>query len=319
MTALDAVVRGLFDYAGMFPPASLPLEEALRASAAFPRSLRRPDMVAADLVCSVGDLAALEPALLAASGWEAGRPLRVCALGPALAGLGAAAPEEQRLAASRAASWGGEAGAARVASYEVKVPLDALDRRAAQALAAVRSGVSGAVERLYLEPECPGPHWPGAVERVLAFFDALAPQERPGLKVRCSGPAAIDPESLARVVSGAVDRGLRLKATAGLHHPLVEARYGNAVGFLGLVLSVRLRRAYGPGFTTLAMAGCMTASDPLQFSFDDGAAWTAFRLAPEQLGARAAFTIGSCSLHEPDEDLLRLFPRHVPRPASQTR
>lgn len=314
--SLNSAVRALFDYAGMYPPASLTLEAALLKTAGFRKTLRRPGMLAADLVCGVERLPELEPAHLARSGWESERPFKACALGPVVAGPGAPGLEEQRAAASRALAYGGEGKPKRFAvSYEVKCPMSHLDPRdAAGRLSAVRAGLGGLPDGLYLEPECPSTEWPGAVERVFAFFDGLPDSGRPGLKLRCSGSAAIDGESLARVIAGAVDRGWRLKATAGLHHPLVEPRYGNRLGFLGLVLAVRLRRALGPGFSLPLIRACLAADDPAQFSFSDGGAgWLNFRLSAAQLGSRAGLNIGSCSLDEPDEDLARLFPKEAER------
>lgn len=309
--SLTDVARGLFDYAGMYPPASLSLEEALSKSAGFRKTLRRPGMLAADLVCGLDRLELLEPVRLAKAGWDPERAFKVCVLGPALAGPGAVPPEEQKSQAARAVAFDGTGRPTRSAvSYEIKCPVShLLDRRAAAAFEAVRSGLGGYVGGLFVEPECASTEWPGAVESVFSFFDALAPERRPGLKLRCSGPAAIDPESLARSLAAASDRGLKLKATAGLHHPIVEPRYGNRVGFLGLALAVRLRRALGPGFSLPLIEGCLTAAEPGQFTFVDGAAWLKFWLPTDRLLTRPGFTIGSCSLHEPDDDLARLYPK----------
>ncbi|MBI5202911.1 MAG: hypothetical protein HY925_15065 [Elusimicrobia bacterium] len=312
--SLTALVRGLFDYAGMYPPASLSFEAALAKSAGFPKTLRRPGMVAGDLVCGVERLASIDAAHLGRAGWDSSRPFSACALGPVLAGPGAPGAEEQKAAAARAVSFGAGEGPKRDAiSYEVKCPVSHLaDGRTAEALAAVRAGLGGYAGGLYVEPECPSTEWPGAVETVFDVFDGLPDDGRPALKVRCSGPAAIDAESLSRVIAGAVDRGWKLKATAGLHHPIVERRYENRLGFLGLVLAVRLRRALGAGFSAPLIAGCVSANDPGQFDFlDGGAAWLKFRLSASQLAGRAGLTIGSCSLDEPDDDLARLFPKEA--------
>ncbi len=312
--SLTALVRGLFDYAGMYPPASLSFEEALAKSAGFRKTLRRPGMVAGDLVCGVERLDSLDAAHLGRAGWDLERPFKACALGPVLAGPGALAKEEQRAAAARAVAFGAEGKPKRAAvSYEVKCPVSHLsDPKTAEALAAVRVGLGGYVGGLFLEPECPATEWPQAVETVFSVLSAMPEELRPALKVRCSGPAAIDGESLARVIAGAVDRGWRLKATAGLHHPIKERRYDNRTGFLGLALAVRLRRALGPGFSTPLINGCLAADDPGHFDFlDGGAAWLKFRLSAAQLEGRVGLTIGSCSLEEPDSDLARLFPKEA--------
>ena len=314
MSPLDELVAGLFDYAGMFPPASLPFEEALKASAGLRRALRRPGMVAADFVCGLDRLGELTDEKLAGCGWSPSRPFKVCVLGPVLAGPGAPKPSELSAAVLRARAFGGEAPppggeGRRAVSYEAKCLVDFLGYPAVKGLEALRAALGGSGLSLYLEPECTGADWPTAVEKVFRFFDRLPPAERPGLKLRCSGPAAIGPDDLARVIAGALDRGLRLKSSAGLHHPVAEERYGDRIGFLGLALSVRLRRAFGAGFSMPAIAACMTCPDPAKFTFvDGGAAWLNFRLDSDRLAGPAGFTIGNCSLHEPDDDLARLYP-----------
>ncbi len=49
MKALDALTNGLFDYAGMFPPAALSFPDALAESATFQQALSRPSIVGADM------------------------------------------------------------------------------------------------------------------------------------------------------------------------------------------------------------------------------------------------------------------------------
>lgn len=321
MSPLDELVAALFDYAGMFPPASLPFEEALKTSAGLRRALRRPGMVAADFVCGLDRLGELTDEKLAECGWSPSRPFKLCVLGPPLAGPGAPKPAELSAAVLRARAFGGEAPrpgggsprpggeGRRAVSYEAKCLPDFLGYPAVKGLEALRAALGGSGLSLYLEPECTGADWPAAVEKIFRFLDRLPSGERPGLKLRCSGPAAIGPDDLARVVAGAVDRGLRLKASAGLHHPVVGERCGNRIGFLGLALSVRLRRVFGAGFSVPAMAGCMTCATPTQFTFaDGGAAWLNFRLGKDQLAGGAGLTIGSCSLQEPDDGLARLYP-----------
>ncbi|MCB0338257.1 MAG: hypothetical protein KDD53_01575, partial [Bdellovibrionales bacterium] len=52
-------------------------------------------------------------------------------------------------------------------------------------------------------------------------------------------------------------------------------------------------------------------SDPNSFNFSEGLHWMDFSLSAtevERARNAAHFSIGSCSLHEPDADLKRLFP-----------
>ena len=307
MSPLDRLVAGLFDYAGLCPPAALPFDEALRTSARLRLGLRRPGMVASDFVCGLERLDQVTAGKLAEAGWSPSRPFKVCVLGPPLAGPGSPKAAEQTAAVARAGAFGGRDLLA--ASYEAKCPVDCFGYRALKGLEALREGLGGFTLGLYVEPECSADAWDGALEKIFRFFDGLPPEQRPGLKLRCSGPAAMGPEELARALAAALERGLRIKIAAGLHGAVAEEARGEQVGFLGISLAVRLRRALGPGFSVPAMAGCMTARDPGQFAFEEGAAaWLGFRLDPGELPKRPALTIEACGLREPDDELARLFP-----------
>ncbi len=81
-SVVKQLLGGLFDYTGMFPPAGLDLEAALRCTAAFPRSLGRPYLVGSEAVLPADRLDALTPDLLDACGFGPGDLLRIVALGP---------------------------------------------------------------------------------------------------------------------------------------------------------------------------------------------------------------------------------------------
>ncbi|HVE12131.1 MAG TPA: hypothetical protein VNI01_01940, partial [Elusimicrobiota bacterium] len=147
---LEALLEGLFDYAGTFAPASLPLDEALRESASFKTTLRRPGMVAADIVLPARELASLG---------ERVRGLRACALG---------SWDSLRVDASAAA-----AGAASLLSLEVRLPASGRPREAAAARDRLPSGA-----RLFLEPDF------SALESIETLADSLRAGDL-GLKVRC--------------------------------------------------------------------------------------------------------------------------------------
>jgi len=56
---------------------------------------------------------------------------------------------------------------------------------------------------------------------------------------------------------------------------------------------------------------CLGAREAAEFGFEGGLAWRRFEIDADQLAEavrKVPFSIGSCSLEEPDADLVRLFP-----------
>ena len=134
-----------------------------------------------------------------------------------------------------------------------------------------------------------------------ADLDLLA-QSGVGAKVRCGGQKAElfpSAEDLAGFIVACVERGVPIKATAGLHHAV---RYRDPVtglthhGFLNLVLAV-CRAVSGGDATGVVDVLC---------SEDAGALAAVAAEVPANLGAEARAALvcyGSCSTSEPIEDL----------------
>lgn len=313
MNALDALLEGLFDYAGMFPPAALSLEEAVRESARFPDALERPDMLGADLVLRPDGLARLRTEDLAAAGFSPRRGCKICLVGVPLA--------DAEAQARNLTTWNQERALAKVpqsvVSLEVHADLARPAHEVAASLMPLRFLLAETDVRIYLEPAWDDATWQERFDDAFACIDATNEdgELRPvGLKVRCGGPNALSPATLARIIAAVNERELAWKATQGLHHPLVEERHGNQVGFVGLVTALRLQRALGESFGADESAACIAEQDPDAFTFDDGLRWRDHVVAGTALGRtlRTRFQIGSCSLREPDEDLKRLFAPAVP-------
>ena len=315
---LRLLTEGLFDYAGTFPPAALPFEDALRESAAFPKVLGRPWLVAADMVVTAGQLGALTDDVLARAGFSPDRDLAWAVLGPASGPDRGEAPhpalrawlEEQRT---------GSRWAQRLASYEIRLEAapDDLDRVGASlsALAAVLDAVG---VPLVVEPDWTPHQWRAGAAGLASLLAGFEGQPVT-LKVRASGPKAVDSEALAVILGAVVRLGLPFKATAGLHHPVRSIREGNDLGFLSLAAALRFRQVLGAeGFPDDALRACLEqealreeeGAVRLALGFDRGLAWGPYALGEDDLAAAVAampFTVGSCSLGEPDEDLARAF------------
>lgn len=306
MRVLDAAVERLFDYAGMFPPASLPFEEALAEAARFPTSLRRPEMVKSELVLNWDELEHLTPEALQEAGFTG--VCRTCLVGVA---------DHETDAAAKAMQAFNERDALRsgvsVQSIEIHFT-ETLPEHEASVAAAVTQARHNLEDnaRVYVEPKWPEAQWQQARDAVWAVLDNLNSDtelQRTGLKVRCAGDAALSPDTLAWVVQEAADHNVPFKATQGLHHPVVEERHGNECGFLGLLTAFRLAQKGGVDHDELV--ACITESDPDAFDFEGGLGWRDHKVTLSELGDALPFHVGSCSLKEPDEDLARVFDRAV--------
>lgn len=294
--SLRTLTDGLFDHAGMFPPAALPFKEALAETARLPEALRRPWLMGAHMVVPLDRLGDLGAAALDAAGF-AGR-CRTCVVGVGLAQLPAAI--EAALAKD---------GRVDVASVEASLPPE-LPGSAQAVLSAADKVLAGHGARLFVEPRLAAAGWSNAVAPVLALLEGLhAAGRSTGLKVRMAGPTALDSAGLAHAVAWAADLRVPFKATQGLHHPLAQGRKPAWHGFLSLAAALRLRQVLGEAFPVDAVQGCLDEQDPSAFAFD-GLAWRGHRIDENTLRQAVQdlpFSVGSCSLREPDEDLVRLF------------
>jgi len=113
-------------------------------------------------------------------------------------------------------------------------------------------------------------------------------------KVRCGGASAPDAKALAGFVRLCAERELVFKATAGLHHAL---RMNGEHGFLNLLAAV----VFGEEEAALA------ESEPDAFTLDAASfTWRGRKAGPGEIAhaRRERFhSIGSCSFFEPVEEL----------------
>ena len=135
-----------------------------------------------------------------------------------------------------------------------------------------------------------------------------------GLKLRCGGvnPADVpDPEIVATALHLAATHKLPFKATAGLHHPFRHFReeYGGWMhGFVNVFVGGILAREHDLSVETLKMI--ISETDPTAFRFEqdeircDG--WGVPLSVFVEERRRAMISYGSCSFDEPREDLQAL-------------
>jgi hypothetical protein len=292
LSAARALLADLVDYAGLFPPAALPMEQAV---AEYARWRRSPEAwMLGRFVVPAGRLAELSRAAdahLPEPG--AGDPWALSALlGPDVYG------ESALVTAFNA----GSAGRAVVDAVELKAASAA---EAEAALAALPPGLAPFVE-VPLD---------GDLDAILAVLEARGARA----KARTGGvvPEAIpSPADVARFIAACARAGVPWKATAGLHHP-VRAEHAltyagdspRAVmhGFLNVFAAGALARA---GASPSDLEAVLREGDPSALRLGrDALAWRDLRASTDQVReARRSFatSFGSCSFEEPVAGLREL-------------
>jgi hypothetical protein len=320
IATLRTLMARAIDYAGMFPPARLPLAAAV---AEYHELHRDPAAwMLARFVCPVAHLAEL------ARLWQpdGGPLLAVAALGSGGATLAELA-EHTRADADAIAGF--TAGARRrgiVDQVEIRLPTALLAGHDADELAQLVAGLHATLHRatpvgILLALEAPLAGEPGgALRGLLGGIERWNRSAIPAgqlpvcVKLRCGGlDAAAVPSigELAAAIAASRDHAVPIKATQGLHHafPQFDAAVGARThGFVNLLVAGVLARA--ARLDEGEIAALLAEDDPARFRFtDDELAWGACRasLADVAAGRRhGLISFGSCSFVEPRDDLAGL-------------
>jgi hypothetical protein len=307
MTSTQSFLTQLFDYAGMFPPAKLPLKEALDNYLGYRRNSPHAWMLGR-FICPVAQLDDLVKMSLSPGDLSL---LRVSALGrqsPDAASIASTLDTDMRAIGDFRRAVGRDSV---VNAFELALPPDAVENP--DAFRAVASRLSPA--RLVGFFEIPlRPTWQDDVSRVAGAIGSLAHDESGslGLKLRCGGASAAafpGDADVAHFVISCLAEKLPWKATAGLHHPgrtwdssLKVCQHGflNLFGASLLAWTLNLKKD--------DLLPILADRDASHFRFDAGGfSWH----GPDQTfncseiaEARAwATSLGTCSFTEPCDDL----------------
>ncbi len=299
-----AAFRALIDYAGLFPPAGLPMREAVAEYAAARHGA--PAWMLGRFIVPVSR----GPELLDALRERADEPPF------ALSAIVDAAPDPRRWFDALQARLQETAGlrASRAVVVEaLEVPLPPLATMR-ETFDAPLGQLGASLERAGLRDlpaYAEAPRGPGWRERQSEIMAATG-RARLGAKLRCGGVTAQafpSVEEVAAFVAAATAAGVAFKATAGLHHPVrhVDAATGFAMhGFLNVLASA----AFAADCVGDELVRVVAEEDPDAFWFDDAAfGWRERRIdAPglEAIRARGFAAYGSCSFKEPVDDLVAL-------------
>ncbi|HEY0972474.1 MAG TPA: hypothetical protein VGE02_16005 [Gemmatimonadales bacterium] len=291
--ALRALLTGIVDYAGLFPPAGLGMEEAVANFAAYHASSER--WMLARFVVPAARLD--EFSVAAAPHLRAGARWRLSAL---------VGPETgDDLASVSEFNSGSLADTATVDAVEAKAANPAGIERLA---AALPHGLQAFVEIPAAADPAP------LVEAIGAA--------RLAAKVRTGG---VTPDlfpttaALARFAATCAAAGVPFKATAGLHHPVrddyrLTYEPGSAsctmFGFLNLFLAAAFLRR---GMSRADAEHLLEERDTSSLTFTDHEArWRDHTVSTGAIAdarARLAISFGSCSFREPVEETRALMDR----------
>jgi hypothetical protein len=291
--AVDALLSGLVDYAGLFPPASEGMREALENYASYRTGKDRSAL--GRFIVPISRLRELE---------DAGRDLLPSGPGSEPWRLSVLVADDVRPAAEEMLNFnrlhlpGSSAGHALIDVAELKAS-------AADEVGRQRSDLPEFFTA-YFEIPTKG--------NVAPLVKAIA-RAKARAKVRTGGvtPASIPPaEEVIDFIAACQRENVPFKATAGLHHPVrgsyrltyePDSPVGTMYGFLNVFVASALMDTGESKITAIA---ALEETDRHAFTFDEDAiVWRDKRIRTDQLEASRQFAIsfGSCSFREPIDEL----------------
>lgn len=299
-TARSALLAGLIDYAGLFPPESRDMKSAVdgyRDARALQYRMIDRFIVAErqleELASHLED--ELEPWPLSV---VMGRPFGDWSKGLA---DGARSLEVVKLAMR---------DSARFEIAEIRIPTELVGEPALGAILASARASLGALFDTVLFEVAITENWSVDLPTQLRAIDEAGA----GAKIRCGGETAGDfpsPEQVATFLAVCAEHGLVFKATAGLHHPFRHWDSDPGVhrhGFINVTGAAVLAHALGLGIPELTEV--VAEEDAAAFELSDLVfRWrhrTATAAEVERARARFVLGYGSCSFTEPVADLVEL-------------
>jgi hypothetical protein len=301
--SLRALLAHSIDYAGLFPPANLALEPALRNHSQY---VRVPDswMLGAFIL----PIAEFDTAARHLSDFDSEYPLRISALGPR---TDSAEAFLKSLSATVDAIDAFQARFETTSIEQLEMPLPADVN--AELLKAIRQQLGHSDLKTFWEAKADAAK---RVTELLSENNAANSGRKLGFKLRTGGVTAEAFPSSAQIaiaLMAAGTRGVPIKFTAGLHHPVrlfhdsVQTKMHGFFNVLGAGLL-----ALEHDWRQSEVIQMLDDEDAASLSFtEDFFAWRDWRISTQAIAARRELvtSFGSCSFDEPREDLraLKLF------------
>ncbi|WP_380026165.1 hypothetical protein [Effusibacillus consociatus] len=304
--SLRSFLEQLIDYAGLFPPASLPLEAAIHNFAAYRGSTDA--WMLGRFIMPASRLAELDRY---APIFSAESPLACAVLGRKSENA-SACREGLRADLEQVAVFCNRHGEdVEVKVFELPLPPAPPERGLLETIATETGGLG-----LQTFCEVTVPFEDSWEQNMLTALDVIAAHNSAGeavlgVKFRTGGVTAEafpTPAQAAAVIVGCRDRRIELKFTAGLHHPIRMYRdeVGTRMhGFLNVFTAGMLAHVHN--LDAAVTAEILADESPDSFSFTaEGLAWRDLTISvPEiaRLRSTALRSYGSCSFDEPRDDL----------------
>lgn len=305
-----SLLDGIIDYAGLFPPAQLPMDEAF-ARFVDHRSSNDGWMLAR-FVCPAARLEELEPLVMEADASQL--PMAISVLGRGgntLEDFLESVDQDEKKMAAFSANL---ADRVVVDAFEIRLP-EAGGAAVAVNQAWGRVTKNGARSLTpYFEVSLLGewrPRLPAAVAAVRDTDRKAGDGNRVGLKIRCGGPEAAaipEIEAVAAAIATCRATDVPLKATQGLHHPFRhhDPELDTWVhGFVNLFTASVLAHLHDLPVKQLIEIVAEVDSGAFRLG-PDGLGWRHLEASADDV-ARARRSVltsfGSCSFSEPRDDL----------------
>jgi hypothetical protein len=320
-SSLRAFMKGIIDYAGLFPPADLPFEIAIQNFADYRRS--EDSWMLSRFIIPAIQLQNLIPyeALL-----NEGDPFEFSVLGMGTETVSEFQDHLQKVEEAVEQFHVQHPGRVTTEILEIKLPREAVFANDPDLLlqiyedaAKMFDGSDLTPNQIFLEAFFEE-NWEKDVGLVLEAinkhnekFDGENIQNI-GYKLRCGGTKAHmfpSVEEVAFALNKAQEYGIAVKCTAGLHHPV--RHYADSVktkmhGFFNVFGGAMLNKAHD--LSDEEFLEILNEEDPEHFVFgDDEFSWTDLKVSTDtisDLRKSAIISFGSCSFDEPREDLQKL-------------
>jgi hypothetical protein len=292
--SLRALLAHSIDYAGLFPPADLALEPALRNQAGYARSPDR--WMLGAFILPIRKFADARAHL---TQFDREHPLQISALGPKTAKAAEFRPALEAAAQAIKELLGAHEEVVSIRQFEMPLPPGPVE----DSLGAARAILGDLALQVFWEVPADA-----AAKTIAALSGSGA-----GFKLRTGGVTADAFPSvaqIARVLTVAARHRVPIKLTAGLHHPV--RRFHESVGtkmhgFLNVlgagVLAARHR------WSEARTQEMLADEEAGAFAFDeDTFRWREWKISTAQITQRRQLvtSLGSCSFDEPRDDLRSL-------------
>lgn len=322
LPCLRALLNQVIDYAGLFPPAELAMEPAIRH---YARYMSEPESwMLGRFICPAARLEELHPFITTL--FYPVSPLTLSVLGRGgtnaddfLAGLHA---DLQAIAAFRQR----HGPRVLVDALEIKWPTALCRLQTTNELRHLLEQTANVIEaegppQMHIAYEAGfSPDGRAAIDAIVQTLAESAKDNRSkkrqkyashGFKLRCGGVQAAAfpaPEQVAWVLSACSEHAVPLKFTAGLHHPL--RHYANSVqtkmhGFINVLLASVV--AFEEKWDVNRLVELLNVEGDQQFHpTSEGWIWAKYLFPTDMVSSvrtRFGLSFGSCSFDEPRDDL----------------